>query len=38
MIIVEDVDLAAFRKAGMKAYEVLGISDALKQIHTELGK
>jgi TRAP-type C4-dicarboxylate transport system substrate-binding protein len=37
MIIVEDVDLPAFRKAGMKAYEVLGISDALKQVHKELG-
>jgi tripartite ATP-independent transporter DctP family solute receptor len=38
MIIVEDVDMDAFQKAGMKAYEVLGISDALKQVHKELGK
>jgi TRAP-type C4-dicarboxylate transport system substrate-binding protein len=38
MIIVEDVDMDAFHKAGMKAYEVLGITDAFKQVHKELGK
>lgn len=38
MIIVEDIDMDAFHKAGMKAYEVLGISEALKQVHKELGK
>ena len=38
MIIVEDVDMEAFHKAGMKAYEVLGITDAYKQVHKELGK
>jgi hypothetical protein len=38
MIIVEDVDMDAFRKTGMKAYEVLSISGALKQVHKELGK
>ena len=38
MEIIEDVDMDAFKKAGMKAYEVLGISDALKQVRMELGK
>jgi predicted Zn finger-like uncharacterized protein len=35
---IDDLDMDAFHKAGMKAYEVLGISDALKQVHMELGK
>ncbi|UCF94235.1 MAG: C4-dicarboxylate TRAP transporter substrate-binding protein [Desulfobacterales bacterium] len=38
MTVVEDVDMDAFRKAGEKAYEVLGISDARKQVYKELGK
>lgn len=38
MTIVEDVDLAAFRKAGEKAYEVLNILDAKKAVHKEIGK
>lgn len=38
MTIVEDVDLAAFRKAGEKAYEVLNISAEKKQVHKEIGK
>lgn len=38
MTIVEDVDLAAFRKAGERAYEVLNISEAKKQVHKEIGK
>jgi len=38
MTIVEDVDLAAFRKAGDKAYEVLKIIDAKNQVHKEIGK
>lgn len=38
MTIVEDVDLAAFRKAGEKAYEVLGILDAKRTVHKEIGK
>ena len=38
MIIVEDVDMAAFRKAGEKAYEVLNITEARKQVYKELGK
>jgi tripartite ATP-independent transporter DctP family solute receptor len=38
MTIVEDVDLAAFRKAGDKAYEVLKIQDAKNQVHKEIGK
>jgi TRAP-type transport system periplasmic protein len=38
MTIVKDVDLAAFRKAGERAYEVLKISDAKKAVHKEIGK
>nr|PZN77144.1 MAG: C4-dicarboxylate ABC transporter [Pseudomonadota bacterium] len=38
MEIVTDIDLKAFRKAGQKAYEVLGISDAKKAIEAEMGK
>ncbi|MFN4311570.1 MAG: C4-dicarboxylate TRAP transporter substrate-binding protein [Ferrovibrio sp.] len=38
MIVVEDVDLAAFRKAGEKAYEVLKITDAKNAVHKEIGK
>jgi tripartite ATP-independent transporter DctP family solute receptor len=38
MKIVEDVDMAAFRKAGDKAYEVLGIIEAKNQVHKEIGK
>jgi tripartite ATP-independent transporter DctP family solute receptor len=38
MTIVEDVDMKAFQKAGEKAYEVLKITDARKQVFKELGK
>jgi len=38
MTIVEDVDLAAFRAAGDKAYEVLKIADVKAAIHKEIGK
>ena len=38
MTIVKDVDLAAFRKAGDKAYEVLKIIDAKNAVHKEIGK
>ena len=38
MTIVKDVDLAAFRKAGNQAYEVLKISAAKDQVHKEIGK
>lgn len=38
MEIVTDIDLAAFRAAGRKAYEALGISDAKKAIEAEMGK
>jgi tripartite ATP-independent transporter DctP family solute receptor len=38
MTIVKDVDLAAFRKAGDKAYEVLKIMDAKNAVHKEIGK
>ena len=33
-----DVDMAAFRKAGDKAYETLKILDAKNQVHKEIGK
>jgi TRAP-type C4-dicarboxylate transport system substrate-binding protein len=38
MTIVKDVDLAAFRKAGERAYEVLKISEAKNAVHKEIGK
>jgi tripartite ATP-independent transporter DctP family solute receptor len=38
MTLVEDVDVAAFRKAGEKAYEALGIADAKRQVWQEIGK
>lgn len=38
MMVIEDVDLAAFRKAGEKAYETLNIIDAKKTVHKEIGK
>jgi len=38
MIVVEDVNLPAFRKAGEKAYEVLKITDAKNKVHKEIGK
>ena len=38
MTIVEDVDMAAFRKAGDKAYEVLGLTEAKNKVQAELKK
>jgi len=38
MIVVDNVDLAAFKKAGEKAYEVLKIADVKKKVFIELGK
>jgi tripartite ATP-independent transporter DctP family solute receptor len=38
MTINKDVDLAAFRKAGDKAYEVLKIQDAKAAVYKEIGK
>jgi tripartite ATP-independent transporter DctP family solute receptor len=38
MEIVEDVDMDAFRAAGDKAYEALGILEAKNQVHSEIGK
>jgi tripartite ATP-independent transporter DctP family solute receptor len=38
MTIVKDVDLAAFRRAGDRAYEALKIQDAKNQVHREIGK
>jgi tripartite ATP-independent transporter DctP family solute receptor len=37
MIVVDKVDMAAFRKAGEKAYEVLKIADVKNKVHRELG-
>jgi tripartite ATP-independent transporter DctP family solute receptor len=38
MIVVDNVDLAAFRKAGEKAYEVLKIADVKAKVFKEIGK
>ncbi len=38
MEIVSDVNLAAFREAGRKAYQALGIGDAKKAIDAEMGR
>ena len=38
MTIVEDVDIAAFRRAGEKAYEVLKLTDARRTVYREIGK
>lgn len=38
MIIVEDIDLNLFRKAGEKAYEALKIAEVKAQVHKEMGK
>jgi TRAP-type C4-dicarboxylate transport system substrate-binding protein len=38
MTVVDDVDLAAFRAAGEKAYEVLNLVDAKNLVHKEIGK
>jgi TRAP-type transport system periplasmic protein len=38
MTIVEDVDLAAFRAAGEKAYQALGLVAEKNAVHKEIGK
>jgi TRAP-type C4-dicarboxylate transport system substrate-binding protein len=38
MTIVEDVDLAAFRRAGDKAYETLKLLEVRNALHREIGK
>jgi len=38
MIVVDKVDIPAFKKAGEKAYEVLKIADVKKKIFDEIGK
>ena len=38
MIVVDKVDLAAFRKAGEEAYRKLNILDAKNALHKEIGK
>jgi len=37
MTVVEDVDMDAFRAAGIAAFEVLGLGEAAAQIRGELG-
>jgi TRAP-type transport system periplasmic protein len=37
MTVVEDVDMEAFRAAGLKAFEVLGLGEAAAQIRSDLG-
>jgi TRAP-type transport system periplasmic protein len=38
MTIVEDVDLAAFRAAGEKAYQALGLVEEKNAVQKEIGK
>lgn len=38
MVAVEDIDYAAFKKAGEKAYEALKITDAKNRVYKDLGK
>jgi TRAP-type C4-dicarboxylate transport system substrate-binding protein len=38
MTIVEDVDLAAFREAGEKAYEALNLVEDKSKVQAEIGK
>lgn len=38
MTIVEDVDLAAFRSAGEKAYQALGLTEQRSAVQKEIGK
>ncbi len=38
MVVIEDCDIAAFKKAGEKAYEVLKITDAKNKVYKEMGK
>ena len=37
MTIVEDVDMDAFRAAGEKAYETLGLVEAKNKVQEEIG-
>lgn len=38
MVVVDNVDLAAFKKAGEKTYEVLKIADVKNKVFAEIGK
>ena len=38
MTVVEDVDMAAFRQAGEKAYEALKLTEIKNAVHKEIGK
>ncbi|MGF1627321.1 MAG: TRAP transporter substrate-binding protein DctP, partial [Alphaproteobacteria bacterium] len=38
MTVIDDVDMDAFRAAGMAAYEALGLVDAMQQVQGEMGQ
>ena len=38
LTVVEDVDMEAFRAAGMQAYETLGLAEAMAQVQAEIGR
>ena len=38
MTVISDVDMAAFRKAGEKAYEVLKLTEAKNKVQEEIGR
>jgi tripartite ATP-independent transporter DctP family solute receptor len=38
MVVTDNVDIASFKKAGQKAYEVLKIADAKDKVFKEIGK
>lgn len=38
MTIVDDIDLAPFKQAGMAAYEALGLAEARTKVYSEIGK
>jgi tripartite ATP-independent transporter DctP family solute receptor len=38
MVVTDNVDIAAFKRAGQKAYEVLKIADAKDKVFKEIGK
>ena len=38
MVVVDNVDIAAFKRAGEKAYDVLKLSDAKNKVFQEIGK
>ena len=38
MTMVDDIDMDAFRAAGMAAYEALGLLEAMETVHAEIGR